>query len=113
MLRCAISRTQNQNAVKAWPEEHASKNMDPGIFCIIFACSFDLNCYSFALFHIIQQIIQQHQGQIDYISVVDPHTLESLEKIEQKAFVLLAVYIGETRLIDNLLIDLNTPSNPI
>lgn len=56
----------------------------------------------------IKQIIQRHQGKIDYISIVDPQTLEPLEQIEQKALILLAVYIGKTRLIDNFLIDLNT-----
>ena len=61
----------------------------------------------------MSRMIQQHQGQIDYISITDPHTLEPLEQIEQRALVLVAVYIGKTRLIDNLLIDLNTPANPI
>ncbi|MBL7215049.1 MAG: pantoate--beta-alanine ligase [Phycisphaerae bacterium] len=61
----------------------------------------------------MKQVIQQHQGQIDYISIVDPQTLDSLEQIKQKALVLVAVNIGKTRLIDNLSIDLNTPANPI
>jgi len=56
----------------------------------------------------MKQILLSNQGEIDYVSIVDPQTLDPLEKIETQALVLLAVYIGKTRLIDNLLIDLNT-----
>ncbi len=60
-----------------------------------------------ALADTMRQIIEKQQGAIDYISIVDPETLEPVEAIEHKALVLLAVNIGHTRLIDNLLIDLN------
>ena len=43
--------------------------------------------------------------QIDYIEIVDTHSLQPLEKITDKALVALAVKIGATRLIDNILID--------
>lgn len=61
----------------------------------------------------IQRIVENRQGRIDYISIVDPESLEPLEQIEQKALILLAVYIGKVRLIDNLLIDLNTPAKSL
>jgi pantoate--beta-alanine ligase len=41
---------------------------------------------------------------IDYVSVVDPETLEDLDKIKDSVLLALAVYIGDTRLIDNVLI---------
>ena len=41
-------------------------------------------------------------ADIDYVAVVDPEDLESLESIEDKALLALAVRIGKTRLIDNL-----------
>ena len=41
-------------------------------------------------------------SRIDYIAVVDPDTLAPVEEIEDDVQVLLAVFIGETRLIDNL-----------
>lgn len=65
------------------------------------------------LIEAMRQIIEQQQGKVDYISIVDPQTLEPVEDIAPKALVLLAVYIGPTRLIDNLLIDLNRPENSI
>jgi len=41
---------------------------------------------------------------IDYIAVVNPLTLQELTAIETKAVILLAVRLGATRLIDNMLI---------
>lgn len=42
---------------------------------------------------------------IDYVSAVDPHTLHSLEAIERRCLFALAVRIGSTRLIDNLVVE--------
>ncbi|MCI0499243.1 MAG: pantoate--beta-alanine ligase [Planctomycetales bacterium] len=61
----------------------------------------------------MHQIVERNQGRVDYISIIDPQTLEPLIHIERKALVALAVYIGQTRLIDNLLLDLNDLENPI
>jgi pantoate--beta-alanine ligase len=58
------------------------------------------------LINTMKTIIEQDQGQIDYISIVDTETLEPLEKIAGNTLVAVAVHIGRTRLIDNLLIDL-------
>lgn len=65
------------------------------------------------LIELMSSIIANSGGRIDYISIVDPQTLQPLERIEQKALIALAVYIGSTRLIDNLLIDLNNPILPV
>ena len=40
-------------------------------------------------------------AKIDYIEVVDGEMLQAIEKIEGKVLVAMAVYIGNTRLIDN------------
>lgn len=40
--------------------------------------------------------------KIDYISVVDPETLKDVKKIEGKVLIALAIWIGKTRLIDNI-----------
>ena len=42
---------------------------------------------------------------IDYITVCDPQTLEDLQIIERPALMALAVEIGGTRLIDNMLLN--------
>lgn len=41
-------------------------------------------------------------ARIDYISIANPETLEELTEIKQPALVSLAVYVGKTRLIDNM-----------
>ena len=41
---------------------------------------------------------------IDYISVVDPETLESVPKVRSGDVALLAVRLGKTRLIDNVIL---------
>lgn len=50
-----------------------------------------------------QRLTAEPLAQIDYIAIVDPNTLTSLTKIDHAALILLAVKIGRTRLIDNLL----------
>jgi len=42
--------------------------------------------------------------RVDYIAIVDPHTLEDIKEIKGKVLVALAVRIGKTRLIDNMMI---------
>ncbi len=42
--------------------------------------------------------------RIDYIEIVHPETLESLENIEKHTLITLAAYVGKTRLIDNTII---------
>ncbi len=41
-------------------------------------------------------------ARIDYVSISDPRTLEELSQIKGAALVSMAVYVGKTRLIDNL-----------
>ena len=43
-------------------------------------------------------------ARIDYISIADPETLKELVEIDRPALVSLAVYIGKTRLIDNIVL---------
>jgi pantoate--beta-alanine ligase len=42
---------------------------------------------------------------IDYVSFCDPETLEEVDRIEKQVLLALAVKIGKTRLIDNIIID--------
>jgi len=43
-------------------------------------------------------------ARIDYIEIVEPDTLELIRVIKKQALLLLAVYIGKTRLIDNMML---------
>lgn len=59
---------------------------------------------------IIEQILRGRiqstpAARLDYAAVVDYDTLQPVHRLEGKMLFALAVYFGETRLIDNLLID--------
>ena len=47
------------------------------------------------------------RARIDYVKIVHPDTLEELEEIHDRARILLAVYFGKARLIDNMEIDVS------
>lgn len=54
----------------------------------------------------IRKIIEgEALTQIDYAKICDPQTLEDIEEIEKEAVIALAVKIGKTRLIDNLILE--------
>jgi pantoate--beta-alanine ligase len=54
----------------------------------------------------MQKILQQiPSAQIEYISIVDAETLESVDKIAGKVLAAVAVKVGPARLIDNILVD--------
>jgi len=50
-----------------------------------------------------QLISKRKQAKIDYVSIVDLEKLQDLKKINQSCLIALAVKIGKTRLIDNLI----------
>ena len=43
-------------------------------------------------------------AKIDYISIVDADTLDDVGKLRQNTLIALAVFIGKTRLIDNIIL---------
>jgi pantoate--beta-alanine ligase len=43
--------------------------------------------------------------RLDYFEIVDPDTLEPIERVSQKALVAVAAFVGKTRLIDNLMLE--------
>jgi len=49
-------------------------------------------------------IARMASAHVEYIAIVDEGTLLDLEKIERRALLLLAVHIGKTRLIDNMIL---------
>jgi len=53
----------------------------------------------------VRLIRKEPLAAIDYVSIADPETLEELEEVKPPALVSLAIKIGETRLIDNVVLD--------
>ncbi|AFS79580.1 pantothenate synthetase PanC [Gottschalkia acidurici 9a] len=54
---------------------------------------------------IISKIKTKNLADIDYVEIVHPKTLESIDNIEEKALIALAVRFGKTRLIDNIYLE--------
>jgi pantoate--beta-alanine ligase len=53
---------------------------------------------------LLRTIASEPLARIDYAEVVDPSSLEPVERIDGAALVALAVYFGKTRLIDNTIL---------
>jgi len=51
-----------------------------------------------------QLINNKNSAKIQYISIVDPFDLLPVNRIKGKALIALAVWIGKTRLIDNIIV---------
>jgi len=54
------------------------------------------------------EIVGQGRLQVDYIEVVDAETLEPSAPLSGRVVVAAAVYCGDTRLIDNIVIDVES-----
>jgi pantoate--beta-alanine ligase len=52
----------------------------------------------------VEVIAAEPLARLDYVSVADGHTLAEVEHIENGALVSMAVFIGKTRLIDNIVL---------
>lgn len=49
--------------------------------------------------------LEKAGSRVDYVEIVEPATLERVEQINGSARMAVAAYIGETRLIDNILLE--------
>jgi len=54
----------------------------------------------------MQKVLQSEpRARVDYAEVVDAETFEPVVRVARRGYAVLAVYIGKTRLIDNMLIE--------
>jgi pantoate--beta-alanine ligase len=49
-------------------------------------------------------------ARIDYLEIVDADSFEPVSRITRSSYILLAVYLGKTRLIDNMLVEQDSGS---
>ncbi|TCK88001.1 pantothenate synthetase [Natranaerovirga hydrolytica] len=54
---------------------------------------------------ITRMIKSQPLAKIDYVALVDVYALENVEQIKDKVLIALAVKFGDTRLIDNIVVE--------
>jgi pantoate--beta-alanine ligase len=63
-------------------------------------------CRGRKLREVMEQTVQAEPlARLDYASVADPDTLAELDEVAESALFSLAVFIGQTRLIDNVIAD--------
>jgi pantoate--beta-alanine ligase len=54
----------------------------------------------------LRQVLESEPlASVDYVEIVDADTLQPVERLRRTCMVLLAVFVGTTRLIDNLLVE--------
>lgn len=54
---------------------------------------------------IIDVLSSEPLAKIDYIEIVDMENLDPLKTIEKNALIAIAIYVGSTRLIDNIIVE--------
>lgn len=58
-----------------------------------------------------RKLENERLAAVDYVEIVDAESFEPIMRIRKACYVLLAVFIGKTRLIDNLYIEPNSPGS--
>ena len=61
--------------------------------------------FSAAIIQTCMDELERAGAKVDYVEIVDPATLERVAQINGAARMAVAAYIGETRLIDNILLE--------
>ena len=61
--------------------------------------------FSAAIIQACMGELEKAGSRVDYVEIVEPATLERVEQINGSARMAVAAYIGETRLIDNILLE--------
>ena len=72
--------------------------------------TFDKGLTSRDLIDLVKQNLNRiEEVKIQYVELVDPVTLESIEQIEHSGLLAIAAYVGSTRLIDNIVLQKTQP----
>jgi pantoate--beta-alanine ligase len=58
---------------------------------------------------LVQRTLTTAPVRLEYVSVSDLETFQEVEYVERPALLLVAAWIGTTRLIDNVLLDPGAP----
>jgi pantoate--beta-alanine ligase len=54
---------------------------------------------------VLDLLREERDIEVDYVAVCDPNTLERIPEVEREAVLLVGVKVGDTRLIDNMRLD--------
>jgi pantoate--beta-alanine ligase len=56
---------------------------------------------------VAETIVSEPLAELQYVSCAHPDTLQELEVVEKRALLSLAAFLGQTRLIDNILLEVS------
>jgi len=59
-----------------------------------------------------EQVIAEPRAILDYVAIVDARTLEDVEEVRGETAAALAVWVGNTRLIDNTIVNVGPAGRP-
>jgi pantothenate synthetase len=51
-----------------------------------------------------EELASEPLVRLDYLEIVDPDSLDAVEEISKRALLVVAAFVGTTRLIDNILL---------
>ena len=60
----------------------------------------------FIIGEMVKMIAEEPLARIDYVEIVDVEELSPVETLEKEVLIALAVYVGRTRLIDNMAVEI-------
>jgi pantoate--beta-alanine ligase len=52
-----------------------------------------------------KMLASEPRARVDYAEIVDAETFEPVARVARRCYAVLAVYLGKTRLIDNMLVE--------
>jgi pantothenate synthetase len=51
-----------------------------------------------------EELASEPLVRLDYLEIVDPESLDAIEEISKRALLVVAAFVGTTRLIDNIVL---------
>jgi pantoate--beta-alanine ligase len=60
-----------------------------------------------------EEIAKENAVRLDYLDVVDSDTLDPVEHISGSVLIAVAAYVGSTRLIDNIVLEISRPATTV
>ena len=106
IVRCPIVREPDGLAMSS-RNKYLSDQERQNALCLFRSLKLAKNLYQKGETHsdqikaLMSELITQADGKIDYIAFVNQDTLQPVETVDNDTRVLLAVFVGKTRLIDN------------
>jgi pantothenate synthetase len=91
----------SRNVYLSPEERHSALSLSASLNAAQERCRAGEQRASVLLDDVVRRISGQPGARLDYARIVEPETLEDTELVGDRAVLILAAWIGKTRLIDN------------